>query len=363
MKGLMAMIKIQKAIHAQNPELLLTINAINMWKYLNRTTNGKLRNTSLKVKLNELIKESGSAGYLREYANNDTLFLSRQKNFYSYLLANDYEKLKMIIISEPNKLCRIEKEILNILSASDIYRVNGNKISQTPFGKILSGRLFKYSTYRTSQFCQDLYLDLNFGKTTCPYCNINEITIEKRNPQRSKKNTHIMYLELDHYFPKSLHPYFALSFYNLIPSCHTCNATIKGDIDFNVNTHIHPYINCFNELYKFDIPDKHIRSGITDELTIKKKIHHSLDRTILDLGLANRYTHRINEIHNLIATLNDNEHCLYSDEPSELADLQNYIFNMHGVKQAEKDISSKPYGKLFRDIVSLVDVHNKLELS
>lgn len=44
----------------------------------------------------------------------------------------------------------------------------------------------------------------------------------------------------------------ALSFYNLIPSCATCN-TIKLDDKFNTNDHLHPYVDKdISNSYKFD---------------------------------------------------------------------------------------------------------------
>lgn len=52
----------------------------------------------------------------------------------------------------------------------------------------------------------------------CPYCNRNYIRNLK------EKRT----AEIDHFFPKEAYPFLALSFYNLIPSCKTCNQTMKG---------------------------------------------------------------------------------------------------------------------------------------
>jgi hypothetical protein len=61
------------------------------------------------------------------------------------------------------------------------------------------------------------------GLNTCPYCNRAYIyTIKKGsiNPQ------------LDHFYPKALYPLFAVSLYNLIPSCAVCNsAGAKGSKD------------------------------------------------------------------------------------------------------------------------------------
>lgn len=51
------------------------------------------------------------------------------------------------------------------------------------------------------------------GMKVCPYCNIMYTY------NRGKKVT----AQLDHFFPKSEYPMFALCFYNLIPSCPACN--------------------------------------------------------------------------------------------------------------------------------------------
>jgi hypothetical protein len=46
--------------------------------------------------------------------------------------------------------------------------------------------------------------------------------------------------QFDHWFPKNEFPLFGLSFYNLIPSCATCN-TIKSTTKLNLDQHLHPY--------------------------------------------------------------------------------------------------------------------------
>lgn len=82
-----------------------------------------------------------------------------------------------------------------------------------------------------SLFVDDLYSKrLNKGKLidsiglrTCPYCNRGYIYTIKSgniNPQ------------IDHFYPKALYPLFAVSLYNLIPSCSVCNsAGCKGSKD------------------------------------------------------------------------------------------------------------------------------------
>lgn len=46
---------------------------------------------------------------------------------------------------------------------------------------------------------------------------------------------------LDHFFPKSVFPFLALSLYNLVPSCYTCNSNLKGKKNFWKEAHLHPF--------------------------------------------------------------------------------------------------------------------------
>lgn len=50
---------------------------------------------------------------------------------------------------------------------------------------------------------------------TCPYCNRNYILYSN--------NKKIVKPEIDHFFPKGIYPLLAVSFYNLIPCCQSCN--------------------------------------------------------------------------------------------------------------------------------------------
>ncbi len=68
-------------------------------------------------------------------------------------------------------------------------------------------------------------LDVN----TCPYCNRNYIFVVKKGKLRP---------EIDHFYPKTVYPYLALNYFNLIPSCQTCNKTKSDKVNFNL---INPY--------------------------------------------------------------------------------------------------------------------------
>lgn len=70
---------------------------------------------------------------------------------------------------------------------------------------------------------------------TCVYCN-RIYTKSVVNPSKITRP------EFDHWFPKSTFPLLALSFYNLIPSCHICNSSVKSTIAMNTKDFLHPYV-------------------------------------------------------------------------------------------------------------------------
>ena len=73
------------------------------------------------------------------------------------------------------------------------------------------------------------------GRNTCTYCN-RQYTITLK-----EDGEFITRPQFDHWFPKSVFPLLALSFYNLIPSCSICNSSAKGDQIFSFKKLIHPY--------------------------------------------------------------------------------------------------------------------------
>ncbi|WP_293299899.1 hypothetical protein [Pedobacter sp. UBA4863] len=80
---------------------------------------------------------------------------------------------------------------------------------------------------------------------TCPYCNAQFTYTIKTIRGKARP-------QFDHFLNKSLYPYLALSFYNLIPSCATCNSGgIKGSQKFSVTSHLHPFVDSIEGLFKF----------------------------------------------------------------------------------------------------------------
>jgi hypothetical protein len=77
---------------------------------------------------------------------------------------------------------------------------------------------YVYENYFQKKHGKEFLNKLNID--TCVYCNRNyTLDFKKLNNSRA---------QLDHWFPKDKFPILALSFYNLIPSCQSCNH-IKGN--------------------------------------------------------------------------------------------------------------------------------------
>jgi len=137
----------------------------------------------------------------------------------------DKVKLKSLLIAKPNELIKIIQK----------YEAHKNlkkaKYSKEALHKILY-RIFVEYGYGKIDKIQFIY-NINLG--SCPYCNRNYIlAINKKGSIKP---------EIDHFYPTSLYPYLACSFFNLIPSCPTCNGfgAKEAKDTFYVYPLSHPY--------------------------------------------------------------------------------------------------------------------------
>ena len=95
--------------------------------------------------------------------------------------------------------------------------------------------LTMYDRLKKANFIKQLNIQV------CPYCNRNYIF------NFNKKNQEEATAQLDHFFDKKDYPYLAVSLYNLVPSCSTCNQR-KSSKKENI---FYPYLESFNESAKF----------------------------------------------------------------------------------------------------------------
>ena len=137
----------------------------------------------------------------------------------------------------------------------------------------------KFSRQREGWGPYPLIDELN--NTVCPYCNrsythsVFEQSIYGGRP------------ELDHFLSKSVFPFFALSVYNLIPVCHSCNHAkldkhvaklVDGQAEY---THLHPNIaedNVLNtQMFKTEQEGDLISFLMRNDFSLKGKIRITED--------------------------------------------------------------------------------------
>lgn len=210
--------------------------------------------------------------------------------FFKDLVDNDYKLLNEILTGKPNELQIIVKKIERKIKDKK-YPALTTKMKigakEKTFGEYIES-VFNYASlteknknpngYDGYKLAGELYVN------ACPYCNRSyTITVEDNKTKTVRP-------EFDHFFCKKLHPYLAISFYNLIPSCHICNSNIKGDSRLTTSYFYHPYLQNFDDLYRFEVNFK--TKGMS-KTKMKKKDLKSIrffygDMSAFDLNLVPR---------------------------------------------------------------------------
>lgn len=213
--------------------------------------------------------------------------------------------------------------------------------------------LFKESGYKTyfqksngKQFLNHL------NRSTCTYCN--------RNYTLSITSNHAS-AQLDHWFPKDKFPILALSFYNLIPACSSCNH-MKGNSGKNkiwwrdqaLNDLLHPYFPENDHNFKFDFNfDKNSKKlfvlfnkveGNKTLKTLKFNLIEDIYQAHSQLELKDLYDLRKKYPKNYLQYLLDK---LHENEPSQ-EEKYRMLFN---IEKNEGDYHKRPFSKFKNDII------------
>lgn len=228
----------------------------------------------------------------------------------------------------------------NVAQNDSIKRLSIAFDGVTPYFKYTGGFARKNSKYSTYELAKDLNIQ------TCVYCN-RIYTKTVVNPHKITRP------EFDHWFPKSTYPLLALSFYNLIPSCHICNSSVKSTTHMTTREFLHPYIP-----QEIDIKFSYwIKSLNKYDFKIKRAPNTKEDNTVNAFKIEEIYcTHR-DEINDLVGLRK-----LYSidyllklkklikdvDSNVSMEEIYRLAFGAH---YNEKNFSKRPLSKMKRDIL------------
>ena len=219
-----------------------------------------------------------------------------------------------------------------------------------------------YKRFRRRKISKDLIARSNLK--ACPYCNRNFIFNFKRSG--SLQTT----AQLDHFYPKNKYPYLAISLYNLIPCCSTCNLRKSN----KVADSYHPYLESFNDNARF------VYKGIA--VQPKGKNYDFFDEKRIKLDLQPTNIHVIKkvdshiEVFNLIALYDNHKDIvqelikksqIYSE--SYINDLEKqYVGNVFnnrdellrlivGGHVTDEEINQRPLNKLVKDISQQLEIY------
>lgn len=254
------------------------------------------------------------------------------------------KSFKYLLVAKPNEL----KEI--VLNNSS-YFINSREKESL---------LSLYENFRSRVISKKLITKINIK--VCPYCNRNYIF------NFNKNNKVEATAQLDHFYDKSTYPYLAISLYNLIPSCSTCNLRkSKNNKDI-----FHPYSESFNQSAKF------VYNGIATQPKNKSLDFFDIERIKLNLE-AKQESEKVNS-HKSVFNLEN----LYENHKDIVKELlqKSQIYNKSYLDELEQqfgdgrvftnrdellrlvtggygtdeEINQRPLSKLIKDISEQLDI-------
>lgn len=287
----------------------------------------KIIPTSEAVKFhNERVNEI----YIKLISDGYIIRNKKQKKISSRFI-NFLIKFKDELISAfPNRLLEINEEYEKLILSKRQKEIIKSFFIQTGYGK-----------FQNKEFLNLLGID------TCVYCNRNYTLYFDSNNARA---------ELDHWFPKSEFPLLALSFYNLIPSCHSCNHIKLNNSPIGgwknaLNNIIHPYLD------KNDFKFSYFYNSFSDfSLNINVQKNSKTERTLEFNKINEIYSAHSNKELNDLLSLKYK----YSDNYIDilLKTFKNTILSkeevfrlVFGIEIHPEDYHKRPFSKFKHDII------------
>lgn len=270
----------------------------------------------------------------------------------SYLKSIDVNKIKSALYDIKYK--NIIDNLKDIITTNDLAKYSNFCDAYSPSEKKEIKKAFDYARHRQKPDFMEHFKKLNIK--SCPFCNNNYIYFYEK--EAGKYNT---LATLEHYYPKSKYPHLSLSFYNLIPSCNTCNSKFKGN-ETHEGKILHPYFEDFNDKAKFSVSVDSLPASKTIELEVNLKSNDercntSIERFQLD-KIYKQHNDIAKEIWNKAQVYNESQieelyNSFYKNLGYSKEDVKNMIFCNYLHKD---DIHKRNHSKLTQDILKQFDL-------
>ncbi len=354
---------------------------LDVFKYLKKLEDTKGKGKT-KIKINRDIKEIKNKNKSGDYKDllkaflNKGCALSKEDKAYQIKYRDNWIDSSINLTDVISRLENLKINSKKILE----FNFDGNSLAIQRSYKLLQlfhtdisfllGKIFDYdgwfSLLDNHKSWGPYQLTKKLNLNSCPYCN-RQYTFTVINLKGGK----VARPELDHFLPQSKHPLLALSFYNLIPSCHVCNSSVKGSADTKYETHLNPYEkNDKHSLMRFTyVPQTYEGAvGLTEEVDVELKYNGDSADTItkakvegnIDLFCLNDlYKNHSDNVQEIIRKreVSGDKYIeimqkTFTDFPIKIEDAYRLAY---GNYYLEKDFSRRALSKLTKDIAIELD--------
>ncbi|MEG0237121.1 MAG: hypothetical protein RR523_12950 [Cetobacterium sp.] len=233
----------------------------------------------------------------------------------------DYCKKQIFNYKKGKFKNKISDEELSRLIRLKPKKMEERRKNESKYNALLSSELDDAERREIEQMFRDIYKKFSGSKsgwgayaflekldiTVCPYCNENYIYRILNKKKSPEKPDITIRADLDHFYSKNKFGLFALSLYNLVPSCKTCNSSIKGSVNFKEDIRaINPYAEAMDEYVTFRREPNNIDNAVDILLGYSKEFEFkSESKSIIDgdraeymldfFGVIERYNHQHKE--------------------------------------------------------------------
>jgi hypothetical protein len=220
---------------------------------------------------------------------------------------------------------------------------------------LLIEKIFNYTKFSNKIGFSNGYNAYDLAKelkiNVCPYCNINDTKTVINDKVKISRP------DFDHFLEKKRHPFFRLSFWNLIPSCKVCNSTLKNQKETTLNKHLHPYLGGFSNDVIFKSSFKSVGNYQVDFDILPTMSKKGKDRVLGNIAMF-----KLHEIYNDHDDLIDEimwkkviyNHSFYNTISKEFKDLFDdeveYYRYAFGNYYDEEGFEKRPFAKMTKDL-------------
>lgn len=281
------------------------------------------------------------------------------------------DNIEKILVGLPDIIYVLSGDFFSyVLPASDYsnldsYLKETKKKKEQPLYKVIHdlikdvSSIFNYKDF-TAKDSNDEYsgyhLAANLNRRSCIYCNrIYTTTIT------TGKGGKLMRPQFDHWFSHSKYPLLSISFFNLIPSCYSCNSSVKRDIELNLKDHVHPYVDknqtdAFSFYYFYSLKLDKYRIFITPVDSTDKRAFSTLKKLKVD-DMYNAHHEELKDLIKLKQAYSETYlEKIQSLFPKTVLAPQEVYRLLFGTEWETKNFHSRPMSKFKKDILKQLEI-------